>query len=146
MFRYRAGLLLALATSVLVCSCGSQAATDLEPILCHQEIDAGMLKGTGVGLLFITIENHGHDAGPSTAEVAFNADSSQTPRVRLEVPTPAIPAGTAIWIMVNLPINAGTGGFLHPAGKITIIVDARHALPETNRRNNILITGCKDAT
>jgi len=105
-----------------------------------------MLKGTGVDLLFITIENHGNDAGPSTTEVAYNTHSSGTPRVQLEVPTPDVPSGADIWITVNLPFEAGTNSLLDPAGKITITVDARHVLPETNRRNNILITDCKDGT
>ena len=146
MCRYRIGLLLVLATAVLLSSCSSLTATDLEPILCHREIDAGMLKGTDVGLLFITIENHGSDAGPSTTQVAFTTNSPQTPRVQLEVPTPGIPSGTAIWVMVNLPFNAATNSFLHPAGKITITVDVRHVLPETNRKNDMLITNCNDGT
>ncbi len=145
MFRYRLGLLLTLATTLFLSSCDSQGPTDLEPILCHKEIDVSMLKGTGVDLLFITIENHSNDAGPSTTEVSYNTNSSKIPRVLLEVETPSIPSGTDIWISVNFPFEPGTNRFLEPVGKITIIVDSKKVLPETTRMNNNLISDCSDA-
>jgi hypothetical protein len=97
-------------------------------------------------MLFITIENRGQDAGPSTTTVVYNTNSPQMPRVQLMVATPGIPSLTPIWLAVDLPTVPGTGNFLLPVGKITITVDARRVLPETNRANNVLITSCADRT
>lgn len=132
-------LLIALCLAVTVSGCGGQAAggpTDLVPTLCHSE--------SGVGLLFVTIENRGDDAGPSTMTLAYKTASLLMPRVRLQVKTPNIPAGTEIWVAVELPSVPGAGGFITPAGKITITADAMHVLPETNRAKQTLVTDCKD--
>lgn len=152
MFRYRF-LLLALFMIVVLSGCGWQAPpgpTDLIPILCHTE--------SGVGMLFITIENHGNDAGPSTTKITFESNASEEPYVQLEVKTPGIPSGADILIAVDFPLAASaatlsdpalpftpdTARFLRPVGKITITVDSRNVLPETERTNNVLVTDCHD--
>ncbi|HEY7416137.1 MAG TPA: hypothetical protein VH593_13165, partial [Ktedonobacteraceae bacterium] len=91
--------------------------SDLVPILCHRE--------PGIGLLFITIENRGNDAGPSTTTLVFNTafpshkSNGASPPMRLAVQTPSIPSGTDAWVAVELPSAPGAG-FIQPAGKITI--------------------------
>ena len=102
-----------------------------------------MLKGTGVNILFITIENRGNDAGPSTMTVAFATNSPQVPRVRLEVKTPAMPAGAERWLSVDLPFAPGTTSVPEPVGKIMIAVDSGNALPKTK---HTLLTSCNDPT
>ena len=102
-----------------------------------------MLKGTGVNILFITIENRGSDAGPSTMTVAFATNSPQVPPVRFEVKTPAMPAGAERWLAVDLPSAPGTARVLEPVGKIMITVDSGNALPKTM---HTLVTGCNDPT
>ena len=141
MFRHR--LLLLVLLGMVLADCGWEtqaqlAPTDLLPVACHRE--------WGVGMLFITIENRGNNAGPSTTMVVYNTNSSKTPRIQLAVATPGIPAATVIWLSVDLPSVPGTGDFLLPAGKITITVDASRVLPEANRANNMLVTNCDDRT
>ena len=148
MFRYRL-LLPALVVATLLSGCVWQTPhgpTDLVPILCHKEIDRGMLKGTGVGILFITIENQGNDAGPAAMTVAYETYSRRIPRVQIEVKTPSIPAGSDIWISVDLPFAPGTTSILEPAGKISITVDSKNVPPKTMRASNILVTNCHDPT
>lgn len=94
-------------------------------------------------MLFITIENRGNDAGPSTMTVAFATNSPQVPHVRLEVKTPAISAGTERWLSIDLPFAPGTTGALEPVGKIMITVDSGNVLPKAM---HILLTGCNDPT
>ena len=139
MFRSRFALLLLFV--ILLTSCAGKArslqrAADLVPVACHRE--------RGVGMLFITIENHGQDAGPSTTKIVYDTDSPRMPRVQLMVATPGIPSLTPIWLAVDLPTVPGTGNFLMPAGKITITVDARRVLPEVDRASNVLVTSCED--
>ena len=132
-------LAIALFIAVTTGGCNGQAAggsTDLVPVLCHREL--------GVGLLFVTIENRGSDAGPSTMTLSYKSASSLVPRVQLQVKTPGIPAGVDIWIAVELPPAPGAAGFIVPAGKITITVDAMHVPPETRGANHTLVTYCKD--
>ena len=133
-------LWLALLISLILTSCGAQAAkspADLVPILCHSE--------PGVGLLFITIENRGGSMGPSTTSVSFNTHSTKVSRVQLEVATPPMPSGALRWITVNLPYGPGTTTFLEPAGKVTIVVDASHVLRKTGKASNTLVSNCSDA-
>ena len=138
MFRYR--LLLALIATVALSSCAWQphGPTDLLPISCHTE--------TSVGMLFITIENRGNDAGPSTMTVDYHTNSPAMTHVHLEVKTPGIPSGADILLSVDLPLDPHTASFFEPVGKITITVDAGKVLPETDRNNNVLVTGCNDST
>ncbi|GAC1384675.1 MAG: hypothetical protein NVSMB33_13210 [Ktedonobacteraceae bacterium] len=141
MHRYRLLVFFILGVTILFSSCEQQASsspTDLVPVACHRELE--------VGMLFVTIENHGHDAGLSTMIVTYHTHSLDRPYVQLAVQTPAIPSGAERLITVDLPTVAHTGSFLQPLGKITIIVDARRVLPETNRANNILVTICNDLT
>ena len=141
MFRLCA-LLLALGLALLVSGCGGQrgqaasGSADLVPELCHSEYS--------VGLFFITIENRGDDAGPSTTTVVYKTASPHMPLVRLQVKTPGIPAGNEIWLAVELPTAPGSGGFIRPVGMITITADAMHVLPETNRADQTHLTYCKD--
>lgn len=141
MFRLSA-LLLALCLALLVSGCGGQRGqtssglADLVPELCHSEYS--------VGLFFITIENRGGDAGPSTMTVVYKTASPHMPHVRLQVKTPSIPAGNEVWLAVELPVAPGSGGFLWPVGMITITADATHVLPETNRADQTHLTYCKD--
>jgi hypothetical protein len=138
MFRYRV-LLIVLLIAAIASGCEGQTPrgpTDLVPILCHSE--------PGVGLLFITIENHGDDAGPSTTTLEFNTASPKMPRARLEVKIPNIPSGTDVWVAVELPSVPGTAGFIEPVGKITITADSMKVLRETNRADKTLVTGCND--
>jgi hypothetical protein len=95
-------------------------------------------------MLFITVENRGHDAGPSTMTVAYKTHAPARPYVQLEVQTPDVPAGADRLVMVDLPSIGATGGFLEPLGKITITLDAQKVLPEVNRANNVLVTECSD--
>jgi hypothetical protein len=111
---------------------------DLVPVACHKE--------PGVGLLFITVENRGHDAGPSMMTVTFTTHSPGRRQVTLSAHIPAMPSHAQRWVTVDLPSAANTSGFLQPAGNITITVDARKVLPEINRANNMLVTGCNDRT
>jgi hypothetical protein len=97
-------------------------------------------------MLFITIENRGQDAGPSTTTIVYNTNSPQMPRVQLMVATPGIPSLTPIWLAVDLPTVPGTGNFLLPAGKITITVDSRRVLPVSDRASKVLVTSCDDST
>jgi hypothetical protein len=46
--------------------------------------------------------------------------------------------------MVELPTAPGSGGFIKPAGIITITADAMHVLPEKNRADQMLLTSCRD--
>jgi hypothetical protein len=138
MSRYRV-LLIALLIAAIASGCEGQAPrgpADLVPIMCHSEL--------GVGLLFITIENHGDDAGPSTTTLEFNTSSPKMPRAWLEVKTPNIPSGTDVWIAVELPSAPGAAGFIKPVGKITITADSMKVLRGTNRADNTLVTGCND--
>lgn len=132
-------LLIALLIAAIASGCEGQAPrgpTDLVPIMCHSEL--------GVGLLFITIENHGDDAGPSTTTLEFNTFSPKMPQARLEVKTPNIPSGTDVWIAVELPSVPGAAGFIKPVGKITITTDSMKVLRRTNRADNTLVTACND--
>lgn len=140
LFRYVLVLLALLAMALSSSSAWqtSHGPTNLLPALCHRE--------PIVGLLFITIENRGNDAGPSTTTVAFDTNLPQVQRVQLQVNTPGIPSGTDIWVAVELPTVPGTAGFLIPPGKVTITADAGKVLPETNRKNSVIVTGCNDAT
>lgn len=139
MVRSKYILLILFAMLLTGCAGKPQPITaDVVPVACHIE--------WGVGMLFITIENRGHDAGPSTTTIVYNTNSPKTPRVQLMVATPGIPASTPIWLAVDLPSVPGTGNFLLPVGKITITVDARRVLPETDRASNVLITSCDDRT
>jgi hypothetical protein len=97
-------------------------------------------------MLFITIENHGNDAGPSMMTVDYHTNSPTMPHVHLEVKTPGIPSGSDILLSVDLPLDPHTASFFEPVGKITITVDAGKVLPETDRNNNALVTGCNDST
>lgn len=132
-------LLLALCLAMTVGGCGGQAAggpADLVPTLCHNEF--------GVGLFFITIVNRGDDAGPSTMTIVYNTASPHMPRVRLQVKTPAIPAGNEFWLTVELPTVPGSGRYNRPAGIITITADATHVLREKNRADQTYLTYCQD--
>lgn len=132
-------LLLALCSMLLVSGCGSQAASgpaDLVPTLCHSIY--------GVGLFYITIENRGDDAAPSTMTIVYNTASPSMSRVRLQVKTPGIPAGNEIWLTVELPTAPGSGGYITPVGIITITADAMYVLPETNRADQTYLTYCQD--
>ena len=140
MFRWSA--LLALCLSLLVSGCGGQreqttgGPADLAPTLCHSIYS--------VGLFYITIENRGDDAGPSTMTIVYNTASPYMSRVRLQVKTPAIPAGNEIWLTVELPTAPGSGDFITPVGIITITADAMYVLPETNRADQTYLTYCQD--
>lgn len=139
-------LLVALLATAILSSCSWQtprSLADVIPILCDKQISTGMLKGTGVNILFITIENRGNDAGPSTMTVTFATNSPQVPRVQFEVKTPAIPAGAERWLSVDLPLAPGTTSVLEPVGKIMITVDSGKALPKTM---HTLLTSCNDPT
>ncbi|HEY6541297.1 MAG TPA: hypothetical protein VIZ18_10185 [Ktedonobacteraceae bacterium] len=144
MYQYKrifrlSALLLAFCLTMMVSGCGGQAAggpADLVPTLCHSEY--------GVGLFFITIENRGDDAGPSTMTILYNTASPHMPRVRLQVKTPDVPAGNEIWLAVELPSASGSRGFVTPVGIITITADAMYVLPEANRADQTLLTYCKD--
>ena len=130
---------LALCLALLVGGCGGQAASgpaDLVPTLCHSIY--------GVGLFYITIQNFGDDAGPSTMTVIYNTASPSMPRVRLLVKTPGIPAGNEFWFTVELPTAPDSGGFIKPVGIITITADAMYVLPEKNRGDQTLLTYCKN--
>ena len=132
-------MLLVLCLALLVSACDGQAAigpADLAPTLCHSIYD--------VGLFYITIENRGNDAGPSTMTVIYNTASPSMPRVLLKVKTPAIPAGNEFWLTVELPTAPGSGGFVKPVGLITITADAMYALPEKHRADQTYVTYCKD--
>lgn len=132
-------LFLALLALLLLSSCELQTShspPDPIPILCHKEL--------GVGILFITIANHGSDSPSSTMIVKFYTNSSQKRQVQLQVEIPGIPSGSNIWVPVNLP--AGSQGFLKPVGKITIIINSAKVLAQSARGNNVLITGCNDLT
>jgi hypothetical protein len=140
---YRSRFVLLILFAMLLTSCAGKAqsqqiAAELVPVACHSE--------WGVGMLFITIENRGQDAGPSTMTVVYNTNSPQMPRVQLMVATPGIPSLTPIWLAVDLPPVSGTGNFLLPVGKITITVDAKRVLSQTDRASNVLITSCADRT
>jgi len=130
---------LALCLALLVSGCGGQAASgpaDLAPTLCHSIY--------GVGLFYITIQNFGDDAGPSTMTVIYNTASPAMPRVRLQVKTPSIPAGNEFWLTVELPAAPGSGDFIKPVGIITITADAMYVLPERDRADQTLLTYCKN--
>lgn len=118
----------------------------LLPIRCHQEIERGMLQGTGVNLLFITLENRGSDAGPAMMTVAFNTNSSARLRVQLEVKTPTMPAGAERWITVDLPLAPDGTRVLEPVGKIVITIGSTNAVRPEKRANGILVTSCHDLT
>lgn len=137
MFRLCA-LLFALCAALLVSGCGGQASgpADLAPTLCHSIYD--------VGLFYITIENFGDDAGPSTMSIEYKTASPAMPHVRLLVKTPAIPAGNEFWLTVELPTAPGSGGYLKPVGLVTITADAMHVLPEMNRADQTHLTYCQD--
>ena len=140
MYQFRFVLLILFAMLLTGCAAKAQSrqTAELVPVACHRE--------WGVGMLFITIENRGQDAGPSTTTIVYNTNSLQTPRVQLAVSTPGIPSLTPIWLAVDLPPVPGTGNFLLPVGKITITVDAGQVLPEIERASNVLITSCDDRT
>lgn len=130
-----------LLATMLLTGCAAQASqgpTDLVPVACHKEL--------GVGLLFITVENRGYDAEPSTMTVAFTTHSPGGRQVTLSAHIPAMPSHAQRWVTIDLPSATNTSGFLQPAGNITITVDARKVLPEINRANNMLVTGCNDRT
>ena len=97
-----------------------------------------------VGLFFITIENRGDDAGPSTMTITYKTASPRMPRVRLQVKTPPIPAGNEFWLAVELPTMPGSGGIIKPVGLVTLTADATHALPEKHRADQTHLTYCKD--
>ena len=130
-------LLVALCLAMVLSGCGGQAAgssTRLVPVSCNSQ--------SAFGLLFVTIENRGNDAGPSTMTLVYKTTSRLMPQVQVQVKTPGIAAGTDIWVAVELPSAPGAGGLIKPAGKITITVDAMHVLPETNRADQTLVTSC----
>lgn len=132
-------LLFALCSMLLLSGCGEQAESgpaDLAPTLCHSIYS--------VGLFYITIQNFGDDAGPSTMSIIYNTASPSTIPVRLLVKTPPIPAGNEIWLTVELPTAPGSGGFIKPVGIITITADAMYVLPEKNRADQTRLTYCKD--
>lgn len=142
MFRYRVLLLSLLALLLIAAVYGlrkqaPRGPSDLVPILCHKEL--------GVGLLFITIENRGKGAGPSTMTLVFNTtvpparSNGARPQARLAVKTPSIPPGTEAWIVVELMPAHGTG-VVQPEGKVTITTVS------TNGANNTLVTSCNDHT
>lgn len=140
MFRYRQ-LLLALIAAVLLSSCEWQAShgpTDLAPISCHGE--------PLVGMLFITIENHGNDAGPSMTTVEFDTNSPKMSRVRLEVKTPSIPSKADRIIAVDLPFVPAATKRVKLVGKITVTADSSKVLPALERKHTILVTSCSDVT
>ncbi len=142
-FRYRVLFLPLIAFLLIAVVYGlrkqaPQGPADPVPILCHREPD--------VGLLFITIENRGSNAGPSTTTLEFNTNSSTLQsngarsRVRLEVKTSDIPAGAEVWVAAELPSTRGAG-FIQPAGKITITTASL-----TPGISNTLVTSCDDHT
>lgn len=142
-------LLVLAATGILIVlsSCSRQPLTgpaNLLPIWCHQETSRGMLQGTGVNVLFVTIENRGQDAGPSTMTIMFDTNSPETPHVQLEVKIPAIPTGEERWIAVDLPSAPETASALEPVGKVVITVSSINASRQTRKVNGTLVTSCHD--
>jgi hypothetical protein len=144
----RAKMLLVLCLLLLVLGGGDAPAphgfADLVPLFCHQETGATMLRGTGVGILFITIENRGQDASPSTMRVEFATRSIVIPQVRLDVQIQALPAGAERWIMVDIPQVPRGGEFLDPAGPVKISLDVTNAVPEVKWADSTLLTACGD--
>ncbi len=138
MFWYRQ-VLLALIAAVLLSSCEWQAShgpADLVPISCHGE--------PLVGMLFITIENHGNDAGPSMTTVEFDTNSPKMLQVRLEVKTPSIPSKADRIIAVDLPFVPAATERIKLVGKFTVTADSGKVLPAIDRKHNILVTNCSD--
>lgn len=141
MLHYR-NLPLILIMLLFLVSCNVHTAgstSDLIPTLCHKEINTGMLSGTDVGILFITIENLGSVAGPSTMTISYRTNSPEKPLAHLVIKTPDVPSHAEIWVMVDLPHAPDGTHFLEPAGNITITL-----LQESNRTNNRLVTDCND--
>ena len=139
---YRIGVLLLLCLILLIGGgptvSAFHVAPRLIPLRCHAETGATMLRGTGVGILFITIENRGQDVGPSTMQITYQTGSSLTPRVTFEKAIQALPAGAYRYIMVDLPRTSQGDGFLDPIGPVTISLD----VAGESRSEGILVTNC----
>lgn len=141
-FPYRASLFLLLC--LLFFTWGSPGAPAarvsprLVPLLCHRESDAAMLRGTGVGILFITVENRGQDAGPATMRLKFATNSPAVPWISLSEALPALPAGAYRYIMVDIPRISAGGNFLDPVGPVTISIE----IAGVSQPGGVLVTNC----
>jgi hypothetical protein len=133
-------LLFALFLMLFLNGCAGQSghgSADVVPVYCHSEY--------GIGIVFITLENHGDNAGPSTMALDYATSISRVPHVHLTVKAPPVPYEADILVMANLPFAPGTGNFLLPAGKITISMDAYHLRSEKSSAGHVLVTDCRDA-
>ncbi len=115
----------------------SHGSADLIPTSCHREFS--------VGMLFVTVENHGNDAVPSVMSVTFNTSTPMMRRVQLAARTPEIPSQEARTLAIDLPYLSASSSFVLPTGKVTITADATKALSETHRAHTIRISMCSDA-
>ena len=135
----RRWLFFVLFTTLLFNGCAWQTphgVADLRPVSCHREF--------GVGMLFVTIENHANDAAPSIMIVTFNTNSPEVQGVKLAVKTPEFPSQAARTLAVDLPYISSTSRFILPVGKVTIIADATKVLREIDRAHTILSSTCTD--
>jgi hypothetical protein len=129
-------LLLLLLLLLTGCSSGNaHGAADLRPTLCHRE--------SLVGLLFVTVENRGADAGATLLSVSYQVTSANNRQVRLEVQTPPLPAGAETWIAVQVP-PLPHGGYQMPDALVIITADAGNALRENHHDTTVLMTSCQD--
>lgn len=139
---YRVGLLLVLGLLLFVWGASATPALrvfpNLVPLTCHRESDVNMLRGSGVGIMFITVKNRGQDTGPATMRVEFHTNLPVVRRVRLDEKLQALPAGAYRYFMVDLPRAPRSGNFLDPVGPVTISLSAGRVNPP----DSVLVTGC----
>ena len=107
-----------------------QVRPDLEPV----ETAFGYCSRTN-GDLVVTVRNNGPaNAGASTTEVSFSTGSGPQ---AVQLPTPAIPAGSTVEVIYTMP-----GACWDPDCNFQITVDALNQLDETNEGNNTVTGIC----
>ncbi len=105
-----------------------QGSPDLIPI---PDANGNFCKIDRAGKLTVTVKNQGTaDAGPSETKVVF-------PNGSVSVPTPAIPAGGSVNVVVQIP----TGCFQPDCG-FRITVDSTGVVTESNEGNNTASGSC----
>ncbi len=88
-----------IAIVMLLSGCGAQptqVVQALHPIQCHRE--------AFVGIIYVTLENDGTDAGTSSMHISYTVGGAQKIPVSIQVQLPLIPAQTQRMVMVQVPV------------------------------------------
>ena len=106
-----------------------QGSPDLIPV---PDASGNFCRIDGARRLIVTVKNQGTaDAGPSETKVAFSGGGGSS------VPTPAIPAGGSVDVLVPIPANC-----FQPDCGFRITVDSAGQVSESNELNNTASGNC----